>query len=201
MPHGSCAISRMQSVQPAYRDKRLLTTLVIRRLGSALLLPLGWSGWTVTGRPCRLTVAQGRSLLLRSLIGLRPRLRPGHRRAGLRFWPVIGWGLWTRRGAIRGWPRPGGWRALPLPWPLALSRPWPVDRPRWRPVRHRAAVPGVALAVERPAPVVIVPVRADHETDDGDADLCTVGRQQNGLILILVLNEVAGHPTAATRGG
>ena len=162
----------MHTVHPAHRGKRLLTTFVIGRLGSALLLSLGWSGWTINGRP---GVALGRSLLLRSLIGLRPRLRlrPGHRRAGLRFWPVIGWGLRTRRGAIRGWPRPGGWWALPLPWPLALPRP--VDRPRWWPVRHRAIEPGIALTVERPAPVVIVPVRADHETDDGDADLRTVG--------------------------
>lgn len=100
----------------------------------------------------------------------------------------------------------GGAIVIPtMPLPAAIrhrpSRIRTIHRSRRRPVRHRAAVPFVAITIERSAAIIVVPVTADHEADDRDADLRAVFRQQHGLILVFVLNEIAGNPAATAVVG
>jgi len=109
---------------------------------------------------------------------------------GLRFWPIAGRRLRLR--TIDRWTRLR-WRRTMSRWWRTMPR-WRADRPRWWPVRNRAAVPAVALPVERPIAVVVVPVGGDHEAHDRNADLCSVAGQGHRLILILVLDVVPGHP-------
>ena len=113
----------------------------------------------------------------------------GTARTAARLWTygraiACGWTPWARgRAVLHRRPRR---RAL--------------NRSRWWTVRNRSGVPAAAVAVERPLPIVAVPVAAYHEADDRYADLCAVGRHQHALILIVVLQIVAGDPAAVAEG-
>src|SRR5690348_1908553 len=81
---------------------------------------------------------------------------------------------------------------------IAMHRPAIRVANRWRSgaALDATVIPVVAIAVERAAAIVVVPVGSDREADDRDADLRTVSRQQYRLVLIFVFDVVAGHPAA-----
>src|SRR5688572_12365886 len=73
------------------------------------------------------------------------------------------------------------------------ARPWPglPGRPHWRrrtPAGHRRrrrpAAPPAALAIPGPVAVVVGPVAADHERDDGHADHRGIAGQRHALLLV-----------------
>ena len=64
----------------------------------------------------------------------------------------------------------------------------------------RATIPATAIAVERSIPIIVTPIAADHEADNRDADLCAICRHQYALILVVVLQIIAGDPAAIAKG-
>src|SRR6476620_6641223 len=55
--------------------------------------------------------------------------------------------------------------------------------------------PAIAIVIPGAAAIVVVPIRAERERDDGYADLHSVAGHQDALPLIFLLKEISGDPT------
>lgn len=85
--------------------------------------------------------------------------------------------------------------AMPIGWTVV-----PMTDMAWMPMDGSIAVPARALTIERTLPIMVVPVGADYEADDRNADLRTVLWQQHAPVAILVAHVIASDPTALATG-
>ena len=65
-----------------------------------------------------------------------------------------------------------------------------------RPVVRRYVTPAVAIVIPGTVAIMVVPIRAERECDDRNADLYSVAGHQDALALIFLLKEISGDPPA-----
>src|SRR5512146_3550724 len=69
-----------------------------------------------------------------------------------------------------------------------------------RTVARMHVTPVLAVAVPRTVVIVVVPVAAEHERNDRDADLHAVGGHEDAAALVFFLQIVRGNPAAVHAG-